>query len=197
MMIWRIKNHVLSYDDSTHSYYCDCKKCISVTQLIKFRFPDKYKNVDEEVLKKTASKGNELHNSIEVFEKFGLESENLKEFRNYLFLKEKYKFSVLENEIPIILPYKDIFICGRLDMVLLEDNKIGLGDIKRTSVLDKEYLMYQLNLYRMGYEFSYDKKPEFLRAIHLRNEVRRYISIPLNDNLINELLEEFYKERKK
>lgn len=109
---WVIKDHELTYDDKTHSYFCDGKKCISVTQLIKLKFPNKYKDVDENVLKAAAKKGNELHNAIEVFEKYGLESEYLKEFRNYLFLKDKYKFKALENELPVIVPYEICLFVG-------------------------------------------------------------------------------------
>lgn len=192
---WIIKDHELTYDDETHSYYCDGKKCISVTQLIHFQFPDKYKDVDEAVLKNAAKKGNELHNAIEVYEKYGLESEYLKEFRNYLFLKLKHKFNVVNNEIPIILPYKDIFICGRLDLVLEENEELGIGDIKRTAVLDKEYLTYQLNLYRLGFIYSYEKEPKFLRAIYLRNNVRKYVEIPINAKFGLDLIKE-YHERK-
>lgn len=192
---WVIKDHELTYDDKTHSYFCDGKKCISVTQLIHFQFPDKYKDVDEAVLKNAAKKGNELHNAIEVYEKYGLESEYLKEFRNYLFLKVKHNFIVVNNEIPIILPYKDIFICGRLDLVLQENNELGLGDIKRTSVLDKQYLAYQLNLYRLGYMFSYEKTPKFLKALHLRNDVRKYLEIPINEQFAFDLMEEFYERK--
>lgn len=53
---WVIKDHELTYDDKTHSYFCDGKKCISVTQLIKFKFPNKYKDVDENVLKAAGKK---------------------------------------------------------------------------------------------------------------------------------------------
>lgn len=192
---WVIKDHELTYDDKTHSYFCDGKKCISVTQLIKFKFPNKYKDVDENVLKAAAKKGNELHNAIEVFEKYGLESEYLKEFRNYLFLKDKYKFKALESELPVIVPYEDLFICGRLDLVLEENEELGIGDIKRTAVLDKEYLTYQLNLYRLGFIYSYEKEPKFLRAIYLRNAVRKYVEIPINAKFGLDLIKE-YHERK-
>lgn len=192
---WVIKDHELTYDDKTHSYFCDGKKCISVTQLIKLKFPNKYKDVDENVLKAAAKKGNELHNAIEVFEKYGLESEYLKEFRNYLFLKDKYKFKALENELPVIVSYEDLFICGRLDLVLEENEELGIGDIKRTAVLDKEYLTYQLNLYRLGFIYSYEKEPKFLRAIYLRNDVRKYVEIPINAKFGLDLIKE-YHERK-
>lgn len=192
---WVIKDHELTYDDKTHSYFCDGKKCISVTQLIKLKFPNKYKDVDENVLKAAAKKGNELHNAIEVFEKYGLESEYLKEFRNYLFLKDKYKFKALENELPVIVPYEDLFICGRLDLVLEENEELGIGDIKRIAVLDKEYLTYQLNLYRLGFIYSYEKEPKFLRAIYLRNDVRKYVEIPINAKFGLDLIKE-YHERK-
>ena len=79
---------------------------------------------------------------------------------------------------------------GRLELVLKMDGKIGGADIKRTSVLDKNYLAYQLNLYRLAYKQSYGVEWEFLRGIHLRDDVRRFVNIPIDEpfilNFINE-----------
>ena len=81
---------------------------------------------------------------------------------------KNYKFEVAESEVPIIIESNDIPVaCGRLDQVLKLDGKIGLSDIKTTATLDKEYLAYQLNLYRISYRQTYGIEPEFLKAIHL------------------------------
>ena len=190
---WILQNRTVEYDDTNHMYYVDGEKTISITQLLKFKFPTKYDRIPEEILKQAADRGTYYHKCLEIYEKYGLPSEEIEEFRNYLFLKEKFKFKVLKNEIPVLLTYKDLFICGRLDMVIEEDGKKGLADAKFTSVADKEYLAYQLNLYRLAYEQSYNEKIELIRGIHLKKSTRKYITLPINEELTYQLLDDYIK----
>ena len=193
---WEIGNDVLEFDEATHTYWCNGQKCKSVTQLLKFKFPRKYEGIDEEILQRAAAKGTFVHETIEMYEKYGVEANETQEFRDYLFLKKTFKFEAIGNEIPIIIKYKDLIICGRLDLVLQEQESIGLGDIKCTSVFDKEYLAYQLNLYKIGYEQCYGGEIKFLRGLNLKNGVRRYAPIPINESIVIELLENYRKEVK-
>ena len=83
-----------------------------------------------------------------------------------------------------------------MDLVLEMDGRIGGGDIKRTSTLDKNYLGYQLNLYRIAYMQCYDVAWRFLKGVHLRENVRKFIDIPINEQLAWELVEEYLKGEK-
>ena len=83
---------------------------------------------------------------------------------------------------------------GRIDLVLKEGNNVGIGDIKRTSTFDKEYVAYQTNLYRLGYQQSYGTKISFLRGVHLRNDVRKYIELPINENMAMELINKYLEK---
>ena len=191
MDTYEIKGHTLEYIDEIHCYICDGVILPSVTKILKVKFGDKYKGIDEAVLKRAAEKGNEVHNAIENYCKKGIESD-LKELKNFKFLKKQYKFNVLDNEVPILI-FKDNepVAVGRLDLVLKDGEEVGLGDIKRTSVLDKEYLAYQLNLYRIGYMQSYGKDIKFLKGLHLREDIRKYVNIPINEKMALELLDEY------
>ena len=101
---------------------------------------------------------------------------------------------MVDNEVPVLLSVGDTPVCaGRLDLVIKMDNKLGGADIKRTSSLDKEYLAYQLNLYRIAYRQSYGKTWEFLRGVHLRDNVRRFVEIPINEEMAMELVKEYMK----
>ena len=68
-------------------------------------------------------------------------------------------------------------ICG--SQVVMQMKGLAVADIKTTSVLDKEYLVYQLNLYRIGLEQSYDYKIDSLYGIHLRDGKRKLVPIPI------------------
>ena len=111
---------------------------------------------------------------------------------NWRSRRHKRKFTTIDSEVPIILFRDGIPVgAGRLDLVLEENQELGLGDIKRTSVLDKEYLGYQLNLYRIGYQQCYDKDIKFLKGLHLREDVRKYVNIPINEKLAQKLVDEY------
>lgn len=193
---WELNKDILEFDEDTHTYWCNNQKCISVTQLLKFKFPKKYDGIDEAILKKAAERGTYLHECIEMYERYGIDSSEEQEFRDYLFLKEKFKFKVTGNELPIIVKYKGLIICGRLDLTLQEGEQHGLGDMKFTAQLDKEYLAYQLNLYKLGAEQTYGLQPEFLRGIHLKKGVRKYTPIPINEKAIFELLDDYILQHK-
>jgi hypothetical protein len=192
----KIDNDELIFDEETHTYWYDGKKCISVTQILHTINPDKYKGIDSEVLKKAANRGNEIHNAIEVYETLGLEREDLKEFRDYQFLKKYYKFKVVAVEKPILIRYKGLVVAGRLDGILKEPTEEGertcLYDIKTTSQLDLEYLSKQESLYKYGLnQIDSDINIDGLRAIHLRKGVRKYVVIEQCD--AEEILEEYIR----
>ncbi len=189
-----IKGGVLEYIDETHTYIYDGVVLPSITQILKVKFGGKYDGIPRETLERAAEQGTAVHKAIEDYEQHGIESE-LPELRNYKFLKRAYNFECIANEVPVVLFRNDEAVaCGRLDLVLTEGEKVGLGDIKRTSTLDKNYLAYQLNLYRIAYQQCYGTEIEFLRGIHLREDTRKYANLPINENLANEALNEYLKE---
>lgn len=196
METWEIKNHIVEYIDETHTYLVDGVILPSITQILKIKFGNKYAGVDEKVLNKAAERGTRVHQAIENYYKYKVEDINCKELKNMKFLQKHYKFEVLDNEVPIILFKNNTPIaCGRLDLVLEENGETGLGDIKRTSVLDKEYLAYQLNLYRIAYTQCYGTEIKFLKGLHLREDIRKYVDIPINEEMAWKLVEEYLKEK--
>ena len=188
--------NVLEYIDDGHIYLVDGIIVPSITQILSVKFGNKYSAVDKQTLSRAAEAGTAVHEAIEAFCMSGKESD-LPEVRNFKFLSKKYKFDVLENEVPVILYNDDEqpLAAGRLDLVLKMDGKIGGADIKRVSSLDKEYLAYQLNLYRIAYFQCYDTAWEFLRGIQLRDDVRKFVEIPINPQMAWELVDEYFKRK--
>lgn len=194
METWEIKGYIVEYIDETHQYLVDGICVPSITQILKIKFGNKYNNVNNNVLKNASEKGTQVHEAIEKLCKTG-EVEELKEVKNFMFLQKHYKFEVIDNEVPVILFKNDKPIaCGRLDLVLKIDDLIGGGDIKRTSVLDKEYLAYQLNLYRIAYKQCYDIDWKFLKGLHLREDVRKFVDIPINEEMAWNLVEKYLEK---
>lgn len=193
---WEIAGHTLEYLDDVHQYIVDGVCVDSITQILKYRFKNKYEGVSRAVLKKASEKGTALHTSIEYYCKTGEILEESAELYNFIYLKNHYGFEVLENEQPVILSIDGIPVCaGRLDMVIQKEDHTGIADIKRTAKLDKDYLMYQLNLYRLAYKESYGKEIDFLGAIHLKDTIRKYVEIPINENVAIDLVDEYMKRK--
>lgn len=177
-----LAGHTLEYIDDVHIYLVDGIQVPSVTQVVGAMFEDKYKDIPADVLKRAADAGTELHKSIEDFVNEGIESEN-REFKHFKFLMNQFSFAPLRSEIPVIVFFGDNPYCaGRFDLLIQGEygQGVGIADIKRTSVLDKKYLYYQLNMYAEGYKQCYGGEIDFLKGIHIREDVRHYVSIPMD-----------------
>ncbi len=188
--MWEIGDNTLEFIPSTHQYLVNGILVPSVTTIIKQKFPNKYKGISQEVLDKASERGTRIHEIIEMYYTANMDDPSCIELRNMKFLQKHFRFEVEKNEVPIIIfNDKGVPICaGRLDLVLKENGLLGLGDIKTTSTLDREYLAYQLNLYRIGYQQCYKEEIHFLKGVHLRESVRKYVDIPINENLVKELI---------
>lgn len=187
-----IQHYTLEFDEESHTYLVDGIIVPSVTQLLKEQFGHKYDGVPEEILKRASQRGTEVHEAIERYIKTGEETE-LPEMRGFKFLQKVYHFTPIESEVPVILFDKEPIAAGRLDLVLEMDGKIGGADIKRTAALDKEYLAYQLNLYRIAYKQSYGVEWQFLKGIHLRDDKRKMVDIPINEEKTMEFIKEIQR----
>ncbi len=192
---WNIKGVCLEYDDDSHTYLADGIIVPSVTQLMKVEFGNKYIKAKPNDLKKAAERGTAVHKAIEKWCTEGAEDKS-KELRNFKFLMKFHRFEVVDNEVPILIFQEGAPIAaGRLDLVLNMYLDIpALADIKTTSVLDKDYLGYQLNLYRIGYQQCYDKDIKELYGIHLRDNTRKLVHIPINEDYAWNIVKK-YKEK--
>ncbi len=182
-----IKGHILEYYDDEHQYLVDGVMVSSITQLLTKKFPKRYEGIRKEVLEKAAEKGTQMHQDIENYCVSGVEKAT-KEIRNFKFLMKAYDFFVIDNEVPVIL-FKDEkpIAAGRLDMIIKINDAIGIADLKRTSTLDKEYLAYQLNLYRIAFQQCYGIPVKNLHGIQLKDDKRKMVEIPINEYLMEEI----------
>lgn len=193
---WEINGHTLEFYEDSHQYICDGVMIPSVTQVLAHKFGHKYDGISASTLSEAAKKGTETHLAIERLCKTG-EMTDLPEVKNFLFLKKAFKFEVVDNEVPVILFHAQEPICaGRLDLVIKTDEGLGLADIKRTSVLDRDYLFYQLNIYKIAYEQCYWQDISFLKGIHLKENQRRYAHIPMNSPMAWEFIADYMRSEK-
>ena len=190
---FNIKNHIVEFIPETHQYLVDGVLVPCVSNILAYKFND-YVGVSKEVLNRASELGTRLHSAIERYEKEGIESD-LKEFRNYLFLKKHFKFTNIENEIPVIYE-KDgqVLYIGTLDQIIEIDGKLGINDFKRVASPNKEKITYKVNLYKMAYEQTYNKKIDFLSFTQLREDVRKFTKLAINEEMTLKLLEEYLEK---
>lgn len=187
-----INNQILEFDEETHTYILDGVIVPSVTQILENKFGNKYKSVNREVLRRASERGTLIHKIIEDYCINGKECES-QELRNFKFLSKAFEFEVLKNEVPIVYQQNDFVCAGRLDLIIEKGGKKAVADIKTTSALDREYLGFQLNIYRLGYEQSYGEKIESLYGIHLRGDRRRLVEIPIKEEFIKDYIRRSYE----
>lgn len=194
--IVEINGEILEYFDDGHIYLVNGMQVPSITQILEAVFPTKYAGVLPTTLEKAAERGTMIHAAVQKYAETGLNEQNLEDVRNFRFLMKQYDATPIRTEMPVIL-YDENYnpaAAGRLDLLLKEGDKLGIGDIKTTYSLDTNYLGYQLNMYRVAFEQCYDMKISFLRGIHLREKKRVYKNIPLNDSVVWEALNAWRKE---
>ena len=182
----------LEYVDDSHTYLFDGVIVPSVTQILAVMFGGKYDRVDRQTLDAAAKRGTAIHKAIEDHCTKG-ENDGSKEVRNFDFLLRSHKLKVVENEIPVVIQKDDFTAAGRLDLIL-ESDGLCVADIKTTSAIDREYLGYQLNLYRIGYQQTYGKEIKRLYGVHLRGDTRKLYSIPINEELAWDIVAQYRKE---
>lgn len=188
------KEYTLYFDEDTHTYFLEgedveFQPIISTTQVLHLIFPKKYEGISTEVLKKAAERGSKIHDAIYQYEVNSVELDtSVQELSNYLFIKHYYCIKCIDNEKPILLKIKDTWIAGRFDILAYvrssdtDDKEVSLIDIKSTSTLDVEYLMWQLNIYRLGYEKCYTRKIKRLYGLHLKKDKRKLQKIDFIDS---------------
>ena len=186
----------IKFTEDGHIYTAGDHRIMSVTTLLHLDNPTKYAHVSEATLERASEKGTEVHNAIECYVKYGIERDDLQEFRNFKFLQKMFKFEVLGSEVMVLLEHNGIELVGTTDLVLNYKGELALGDIKRTSVLDKEYLAKQLNLYRLAYQQTYGQEIKHLIGIHLREDKRKLIELPINEAYALDLIENHIDEIK-
>ena len=140
----------VQFDAATHTYHLDGVVLQGITgTLIKRAFPDKYKDIDPEVLAEAARKGHELHEAIQNFDRFGIVSED-ERVKNYADLKQGSGLVTVENEY---LVSDNEHYASSIDVVL--ENMTGdvvLVDIKTTYTLDSASTALQLSIYKRWFE---------------------------------------------
>lgn len=199
----KFKNYNVEYYDDTHTYIVDGNVVPSVTGILHYLYPNKYANVNPEVLSAKANYGTSIHEAIQYFNDHEnefdyyklIEEKGLQVATNvsrYKALKERYGFRITKQE-QLVCNDK---VAGRFDELgFTRLNKRALMDIKTTAILDKEYLSWQLSIY--NYLNIEEDKAEELYAIWMpKRGDPQFVQIDFkSDRKVENLINLYHKER--
>ena len=155
---------VVEFNHETHTYTLNGVELSGVTSILKrYLFADKYANVPEAILNRAAEYGTRVHSDVEMFINGFTPEEISTELQSFI---DWSNGKTLQSEV---LVNNDI-VASMIDVVELVEGGVNIYDIKTTSVLDMEYLSWQLSIYKylltqMGYESNVN-----LFAIHMRGD---------------------------
>lgn len=156
----------------THTYLLDEKLLQGVTGLIQRKcFPGEYDNVPEKVLNKAAERGHRIHTAIELYDDYGTETEECPELEAYIAEQKKdtHKWLSKPLESEYIVSDNNKY-ASAIDKVYHTKGGVILADIKTTYKLNKEYVSWQLSIYKYFFNLmNPDVEVKGLYAIWLRD----------------------------
>jgi len=127
-----------------HTYWLGDKQLFGITSVLSRQlFKNKYAGVSDDMLKRKAEYGTEIHEALQLYDDFGIIDR--KEVEWYADLVDEVGFDVIENEY-LVTDY-DYYASG-IDKVISLEGEVCLADVKTTYVLDEEYLSWQLSIYK-------------------------------------------------
>lgn len=178
------------FDQEQHRYFLGVAELSGITGFLKKRvFPNKYKDIPQWILDRAASNGTLIHESIELLDGGFPPAEMSDELKSYQRIKKENNLTTVANEY--IVTDKEHFASG-IDLVLTNDKEeIILADIKTTSVLDKEYVSWQLSIYAYLFEMQNPSlKANKLFVIWLRGDKSEYAEVErIDTEIIKDLLQ--------
>ena len=144
------KKSPVIFDEATHTYTLEGARLSGVTAIVKWMFPDTYKDIPQSVLEKAAEHGSLIHKKCEQYDNCGF-GDDLQEVREYVRLKAENGLTTLENEY-LVDDGKDI--ASSIDVVFDKDESgmYSLADIKTTSKIHKDNVTLQLSIYAYLFE---------------------------------------------
>ena len=145
-----LKKSPVIFDEGMHTYTLDGVRLSGVTAIVKWMFPDTYKDIPQSVLEKAAEHGSLIHKKCEQYDNCGF-GDDLPEVKEYVRLKNENGLKTAENEY-LVDDGKNI--ASSIDVVFDEDEKdcYPLADIKTTSKIHKNNVSLQLSIYAYLFE---------------------------------------------
>ena len=170
----------VSFDELNHTYHIGDKQLSGITKILhKYLFSDMYAFVSDDLLARAAERGSLIHSQIQMMhEGFDVIEPELETIAF-----QKLNIKILASEYVVT---DNKHVASPIDIV---DPDINLYDIKTTSILNREYLSWQLSIYAYLFELlNPTLKVGKLYGIHLRGDSAKLVEVQRIDNHVVSLL---------
>lgn len=144
------------FDSGKHTYTLDGVRLSGVTAIVKWMFPETYKDIPLSVLEKAAAHGTQVHTKCEMYDSLGI-GDDIPEVQDYIRLKEEQGLTTLASEY---LVDDGAHIASSIDKVFEVDESgcYPLGDLKTTSKVHRDNVTLQLSIYAYLFEKNNEGK---------------------------------------
>jgi hypothetical protein len=155
---------MIEFIEETHTYLYNGVIIPSVSEILGFIFPNKYKDIPTEILNSKAEYGSLVHKLTEELDNGKTIEELKKEYQfsyvievsleQHLKINKEWGIETISQEQRVC--YKGLF-GGTYDKEAYVKSELSLIDKKTTAELDKEYLSWQLSYYELAKGKKYKK----------------------------------------
>lgn len=144
------------FDSGKHTYTLNGVRLSGVTAIVKWMFPETYKDIPQSVLEKAAAHGTQVHTKCELYDSLGI-GDDMPEVQDYIRLKEEHGLKTLVSEY---LVDDGGYISSSIDKVFEVDESgcYPLGDLKTTSKVHRDNVTLQLSIYAYLFEKNNEGK---------------------------------------
>lgn len=147
------------FEPEHHTYNLNGNLLSGVTAMVKWLFPDTYKDIPEDVLMRAADYGTLIHSKCELADSMGIVDDPIvKDYQRII------KEAGLQVALSEYLVSDEMYIASSIDKVFTDDS---LGDIKTTSKVHWTNVTVQLSIYAYLYELQTGRKANKLYLIWL------------------------------
>lgn len=143
----QLNNSGVQFNEAAHQYFLDGKELSGITSVLHRQlFEDKYSDIPKSVLDRAAEYGSGVHATIELCDSLGDTGNTDENYVAYRRLMQEKGLTTVRNEY--IVTDREHY-ASAIDITAVDsEGNIALIDIKTTSKLDKEYVSWQLSIYR-------------------------------------------------
>ena len=175
------------FNKEHHTYHLGEKELCGITStLVKRAFPDTYKDVPEEVLRRAAIRGTAIHEKIEKYEA-DIDYSYSTELLSYLTIKDEQKLTHIVSEYIVTDGEK---YASAIDHVFVdEEGGIILVDVKTTYEPHYDTTALQLSIYRRFFEKQNpERKVKAIAMMWLRDDKYEWkVLTPWAEECLDEL----------
>ena len=185
----RLNDCPVRFDAELHTYTApDGRQLRGITGLLHEKlFPDTYKGVDAETLRRAADRGKAIHQMLEDWDEIGTyqDDDNLSA---YIYVCNKS--GLVHHCSEYLVSDLDMYASCIDKVYRVDDGTCDIADIKTTYTLDKEYVSWQLSIYAYLLENENPHvKVRRLYAIHIRDGKGKLVEVQRKDvEVVKELL---------